>query len=186
MKVDLQERVQAQNLSTKSSESVCDGSSDHAVLWTLGQSIFRNRQKATKVVERVFANDHLLQVILPGIGLGSAPCERSSRDGYEFAVAIFLCVGFGGDHDVHLFARLPDRPGKFMGVEQRDVAALLCEMTDGFARTRPLRIDVDLIPALQIESVGLCELQAHDQNFDSLHRGFTEGEGLFLRMKSAA
>lgn len=155
-------------------------------LWILWKSILWHRQKSTEIAERIFANDHLLQVILPGIGLGGAPREWSSRDGYEFAVAISLCVGFGGDHDVHLFARLPDGTSKFMGVEQHDVTTLLREMADGFTRTRPLRIDVDLIPALKIESVGLRKLQSHDQNFDSFHRGFTEWDSLDLLLPSAA
>ena len=142
---------------------------DEAELILLCKRSFGRGEKTPQITEGIFADDHLLQVVLPGIGLADASSKWSPGDGDQLAAAILLRVCGLGHEKLHLCAGLPHRHREFMGEEQRDVAALLCQDANCFSCSRPFRLDVHLKPASKIEAVRLGQLQHCHKNFNSLH-----------------
>src|ERR1700722_9261900 len=80
--------------------------------------VFVGRRKAPEVVNWIFTEDHLAQMILPHIGFDRAPRKGFSIDGDHLALSVHAGIGGSGHNKVHLRSPFPKSAGKIMRENQ--------------------------------------------------------------------
>ena len=131
--------------------------------------IFLGGQESPEVANWIFAEGHLAQVIFPHIGLDCPAGERLAIDGDHLSFSIHAGVSGSGYDEVHLFAFLPKGAGKFMRENQGIKAPFGGEEHDCLVGSGPLRRNIGLIPAVEIETVGMCLADQDVQNLFASH-----------------
>jgi hypothetical protein len=121
-------------------------------------------QETADVIDGVFGDGHLAQVILPYVGLDSAAGEGLARYLHYFALGGDPGVGDGWNEEAHVGSAAPEAAGEVMREEERVMAAFFCEQSDCRLGAGPDGVYGSLKPVAEFESVklGLVDYQPEE------------------------
>ena len=119
----------------------------------VGGEVFLDADEAAEVAEGIFGEAHLLEVVLPGVGLGAAAEVRRALDGGRGAVRAAADKGLGGDLEGEVFAGVPEALGELVREEEGVVEAFAAEVVDGGVGGGPREAEPVDVPAAEVEAV---------------------------------
>jgi hypothetical protein len=95
-------------------------------------------------------------VIFPDVGFQGSTGKGFAGHGNDASFLIPPGVTGGGYKKADLGTLLPETSGKFMSEKEGVIAAALSKQLDRIVKTGPGRVDGDLKPSAEGESIGSC------------------------------
>ena len=139
--------------------------------WGLRVEVFADADEAAEVAEGIVGEAHLLEVVLPGVGLGAAAEVGFATDAGQRTVGAAAEEALRGDFEAHLFARLPEALGEVVREEERVVAAFAVEQVDALFGAGPGEAEPADVPFAEAESVLSRLLEEEAEKVDTGHEG---------------